>query len=217
MKRLPFAITLVTLALSPVAANACEGDPACLGEKIAKNCVMCHGPSYQGYFVAPRLAGQRAQYIEEQIKGFLVHKRNNPYSELYMWRAAAKLSSLEPDAIRSVSVYLSTLEPEAAKDGKQELVSEGASLFAGGEPAENVPACAVCHGPNAVGAGTVPRLGGLSFTYLKRRLIEWGEGYHSSTPCPMPQVAKNLSDEKIEALASYLSFIDYREGARASK
>jgi cytochrome c553 len=74
-----------------------------------------------------------------------------------------------------------------------------------------VPACAVCHGPNAVGSRNIPRLGGLSYNYLKRRLEQWAEGYHASASYPMPIVASHLSEDKIEALASYFSFIEYGE------
>jgi cytochrome c553 len=50
-------------------------------------------------------------------------------------------------------------------------------------------------------------LGGLSYYYLKRKLREWGEGYHAAAVRPMPGVASKMSDEEIEAVASYLSFI----------
>lgn len=211
MKLLKLKIAIAAILSSSLSAMACEGDLVCAGETIARNCVMCHGPSYQGYFVAPRLAGQRPQYIENQLHDFLGHKRDNPYSQLYMWRASAKLESIDPNGARAVAAYFSTLQPKAAKDGNEEQVSAGLSIFSGGEPSENVPACAVCHGPNAVGSRNIPRLGGLSFHYLKRRLEMWALGYHSSATYPMPKVAKNLSPDKIEALASYLSFIDYGE------
>ena len=172
---------------------------------------MCHGPSYQGYFVAPRLAGQRPQYVINQLRNFVAHSRDNPYSQLYMWRPAAKLEWIDPRGIEAVSAYFATLEPKSAKDGNEDLVGTGAAIFSGGEPGDNVPACAVCHGPNAVGSRNIPRLGGLSYHYLKRRLQQWAEGYHASASYPMPIVASHLSDDQIEALASYLSFIDYGE------
>ncbi len=214
MKLLGLKIAIVAVVSSSISALACEADLVCVGEVIAnRNCVMCHGPSFQGYFVAPRLAGQRPAYIQNQLRNFLAHSRDNPYSQLYMWRAAAKLDTQwgEEDGYRAVAAYFSTLQPIAAKDGKEELASIGANIFSGGEPAENVPACAVCHGPDAVGSRNIPRLGGLSYYYLKRRLELWGAGYHASASYPMPLVARNLSEEKIEALASYLSFIEYGE------
>ena len=43
--------------------------------------------------------------------------------------------------------------------------------------------------------------------YLKGRLEQWGQGYHSGTESPMPMVASHLGPNEIEALASYLSFV----------
>ena len=213
MKLLKLKIAVAAVLTSSLSAMACEGDLVCVGEQIARNCVMCHGPSFQGYFVAPRLAGQKPQYVVNQLHDLLAHKRDNPYSQLYMWRASAKLVSIDPDGIRAVAAYFATLEPKAAADGHRELVATGQNLFSGGEASENVPACAVCHGPNGVGSRNIPRIGGLSFHYLKRRLEAWGAGYHASATYPMPKIASNLSEEKIDALASYLSFIGSEEEA----
>ena len=51
------------------------------------------------------------------------------------------------------------------------------------------------------------RLGGLAYFYLKARLEQWGQGYHSGEGTPMPIVARELGPAEIEALASYLSFV----------
>jgi cytochrome c553 len=47
----------------------------------------------------------------------------------------------------------------------------------------------------------------LAYTYLKRRLEQWGEGFHAAAGPPMPGIASKLSQNQIEALASYLSFV----------
>ena len=74
-------------------------------------------------------------------------------------------------------------------------------------PDDNIVACVVCHGPNAEGVAQIPRLGGLAYTYLKRRLEQWGQGYHAAAGPPMPDISSRLSPQQVEALASYLSFI----------
>ena len=106
-----------------------------------------------------------------------------------------------------VAVYLSRLEAPAAADGRRDVAPHGEALYAEGLQESNIPACVVCHGPNAEGFGAIPRLGGLSYRYLKNRLEQWGEGYHAAAAAPMPRVASKLSDDEIEALASYLSFV----------
>ena len=76
-----------------------------------------------------------------------------------------------------------------------------------GIPEANIASCYACHGPNAEGVRDIPRLGGLAYFYLKVRLEQWGQGYHSDPSSPMPIVARQLGPQEIEALASYLSFV----------
>ena len=169
-----------------------------------RNCTWCHGTSAQGYLPAPRLAGQRRQYIENQLVGFMKHARDNPFSKQYMWFAAANLS---PRAAHDLAVYFSNLSPKSAEDGNQQLVAMGRTIYQDGVPDSNIVACIACHGPHAEGIREIPRLGGLSFSYLQRRLEQWGEGYNKTARLPMPHVASQLSAKQITELASYLSFI----------
>jgi cytochrome c553 len=115
--------------------------------------------------------------------------------------------------MRNLAAYFSALPPEAARDGKHELAAEGRVIFENGVPTENVAACQACHGPEAQGVREIPRLGGLSYTYLKRRLEDWSQGRDTSGTL-MPKVARSLSPSRIDALASYLSFV---EGASSEK
>jgi cytochrome c553 len=99
-----------------------------------------------------------------------------------------------------------------ADDGRTRLVARGRTIYQDGIPDSNIPSCVACHGPSAQGAaaqgaGQIPRLGGLSYHYLKRRLEQWGEGYDAAAPRPMPEIAIKLSVGEIDALASYLSFV----------
>ena len=169
-----------------------------------RDCTWCHGASAQGYTPAPRLAGQKIDYIQNQLKDFWTHTRDNPFSRQYMWAAAANLS---PQRAHDLAVYFATLPGTPANDGNKELVARGQTIYFDGIPGANIAACIACHGPNAEGAGTIPRLGGLAYTYLKARLEQWGEGYHARAKIPMPRIAGRLSVDQIEALASYLSFV----------
>ena len=121
-----------------------------------------------------------------------------------MWGAVANLS---PGTAHYLATYFSALPPNVANDGDKDLAITGKALYEHGEPDSNTVSCAVCHGPNAEGIREIPRLGGLSFYYLKRKLSQWVEGYHTTAAAPMPQIASKLSPNQVEALASYLSFI----------
>jgi cytochrome c553 len=197
MKLTELKITILAVALCTGAARA--DDSASI-----RNCTWCHGTSAQGFSTAPRLAGQRHQYIEKQLASFNHHTRDNPFSRQYMWGAVAALS---PQSTHELSNYFSMLSPKAANDGNAGLVATGKTIYELGIPDSNVVSCLVCHGPNAEGVRDIPRLGGLAHSYLKRRLSQWGEGYHAVGSYPMPRVARSLSPNEVDALASYLSFI----------
>ncbi|WOJ91159.1 c-type cytochrome [Methylocapsa polymorpha] len=196
---------LIKSKLAILAIVSSAAGPLFADESLpVRNCTWCHGSSAQGFSTAPRLAGQREQYIENQLLSFSEHIRDNPYSRQYMWGAAANLS---PQTAHDLATYFSALPPKAAYDGDRELAAAGRTIYEQGIPESNVAACLVCHGPNAEGIREIPRLGGLAYSYLKSRLEQWDEGFHAAA-APMPQIARTLSPDEIDALASYLSFIE---------
>lgn len=121
-----------------------------------------------------------------------------------MWGAVA---ALDPYTARELANYFATIAPKAADDGDSTLASRGRTIYMEGIPEANIVSCYACHGPNAEGVRDIPRLGGLAYFYLKGRLEQWGQGYHSTPGSPMPIVASHLGPEEIEALTSYLSFV----------
>jgi cytochrome c553 len=199
MKRIGKIAILAILASAVSTASAWAGESAAV-----RNCTWCHGTGAQGYTVAPRLAGQRPQYIMSQIRSFREHARNNPFSKQYMWSAVA---ALDPHTARDLASYFASIPPKPANDGDSSLASRGRTIFMEGIPEANIVSCYACHGPNAEGVRDIPRLAGLSYSYLKGRLEQWGQGYHSTPGSPMPMVATHLGPEEIEALTSYLSFV----------
>lgn len=68
-------------------------------------CATCHGSDGHGTETLPRLAGQHAQYIENQLKSF--NKRERTNDNAVMHGIASKLSELET---KSVAAYLSGLK-----------------------------------------------------------------------------------------------------------
>jgi cytochrome c553 len=198
MKRIGLKIAILAIVASAVPAWAGGWE-----SPAVRNCTWCHGTSAQGFMVAPRLAGQRPQYIESQIRSFREHMRDNPFSKQYMWGAVAALG---PHTARDLAIYFATIAPKPANDGDKDLADKGRTIYLDGIPEANVVSCYACHGPNAEGVREIPRLGGLAYFYLKGRLKQWGQGYHS-TASPMPMVASHLGPDEIEALASYLSFV----------
>ena len=153
MKRigLIFVMLAIVAASTPARAGGLES-PA------VRNCTWCHGTSAQGYMVAPRLAGQRPQYIESQLRSFHEHTRDEPFSKQYMWGAVAALG---PHTARDLALYFATIAPKPANDGDRNLAARGKTIYLEGIPEANVVSCYACHGPNAEGVRDIPRLGGL--------------------------------------------------------
>ena len=117
MKGTRSRIAVFAIGCIVVSAMACQAE-----SPAVKNCTWCHGTSAQGYTPAPRLAGQRSQYLENQLAGFRTHARDNPLSQQYMWGAVANLNA---QSARDLATYFSTLPPKAASDGDMEPVAAG--------------------------------------------------------------------------------------------
>jgi len=67
-------------------------------------CASCHGATGGGTETLPRLAGQHAQYTENQLKAF--NKRERTNDNAIMHAIASKLSELE---LKAVAAYISGL------------------------------------------------------------------------------------------------------------
>lgn len=201
MKRIGLKIALLKVALLAVLTSI--GPATAWDTAKIRNCTWCHGTGAQGYQVAPRLAGQRPAYIFKQIRDLRSHVRDNPFSQQYMWNAVAALSA---DDAHGLATYFASIQPKAANDGDPALIATGRTIYMDGIPEANIVACFACHGPNAQGVREIPRLAGLSYDYLKSRLVQWAQGYHAGGGTPMPSVARELGPKEVEALASYLSF-----------
>ena len=140
--------------------------------KATHYCMVCHGRGARG-FVAyrpiPQLAGQQAQYIELQLTAFAErrHQRDLGYVRY------ENVHKLTPDQRSALAEYTSKLEPVPHKSASENLIAAGAALFNNGSPENDVPACAVCHGPDAKGSAIFPRLAGQWRPYLIGQLTDW--------------------------------------------
>lgn len=196
--------TAVLAILIPAAGHAGE-----LQDKLGY-CKNCHGDHFQGftgYYTAPRLAGQPAEYLENQFKALKAHRRDDPVAKRFMWPV---VSAGAPWS--AIAKHLSALDAPPSADGPRHLVEAGKKLFAEGSPDGNVPACAACHGEDAHGNDQVPRLAGQPYAYVVDQLIGWDKGYRAKDPAAgtdentMLPIAKGLSKEQIKAVAAFVSY-----------
>lgn len=196
------ALALAALVLSAPAWSA-TGDAAA-GQTKAAVCAACH--SVDGNSVNPiypKIAGQHAGYIVQQLTMFKNQQRQNPI----MLGFAITLSDQD---MADLAAYFSA-QTRAPALADEALVATGAALYRGGDPKRGIPACTSCHGPAGHGnplAG-YPAIGSQHAAYSADLLKRFRAGTVYGDPANaqakiMSQVAAGLTDAEIEALASYV-------------
>lgn len=209
MKRLVLALVLCAplLAVAETSGDLFTRGDAANGEKLAGTCAACHGPAgVSGNPEWPSLAQQNAQYTYEQLQAFKEGVRNNPL----MSSQAAGLSDQD---MRDLAAYFAeqTYKPGVASE---EAVAVAEPLYRAGDLERGIMGCAGCHAPNGVGnpATGYPKLAGQHATYSAQRLRAYrsGDGIDSANGKIMAAIAAKLTDEEIDALASYLNGLQIR-------
>jgi cytochrome c553 len=167
-------------------------------------CEVCHGVAAQGfngYYPIPRLAGQQIAYIENQLQGFVEHKRTNNI----MFNVGHVLS---PAMINALATDFHNLNPKPLGGGPKDLASAGEKIFQQGLPDAGVPPCATCHGPEAKGNDQFPRLAGQLYPYVVGQLTNWANERGETNSSVMAPIAHSLTQPQIKAVAAYLSNLE---------
>ena len=199
---------LAAAGLLCAAVATATAQPAKQGQQIAAQgtsqgvaaCISCHGAKGEGLGAFPRLAGTGQAYLLAQLDAFAGGSRKNPI----MQPIAQNLTPIERQA---VARYFSQLPaPFVASDPAQPSPSNtGAWLATRGRWADQVPACAQCHGPGGSGVGAqFPPLAGLPAAYIAEQLQAWKAGNRPPGPLAlMSEIAKKLSAAEVSAVAAY--------------
>jgi cytochrome c553 len=174
-------------------------------------CEVCHGLSargFVGYVPIPRLAGQQVEYIENELKGFVEHKRVNaasPTATNVMFNVGHVLS---PAMIKALATSFHNLNPKPFGGAPKQNLAAGKKIFEEGVPSAKVPACASCHGPEAKGNGQIPRLAGQLYPYVVKQLTNWSHERQEENSDIMTPIAHGLTESQIDAVAAYVSYLE---------
>ncbi|MGM0952904.1 MAG: c-type cytochrome [Pseudomonadota bacterium] len=199
MKRL---IAGVVLGVSLTAVAHGAGDPDA-GEQNAAVCASCHGqgggkPIQASY---PKLTGIGERYLYDQLVA--IKEGDRPIPEM-----TGLLDDMSDQDLQDLAAYFDG-EEMVVNQADPDLVDQGEALYRGGNMASGVPACAGCHNPKGDGnePGGYPAIGGQSAEYLANQLKAYRAGERDGTnnASIMVDVATELTDSEIEAVASYIS------------
>lgn len=188
------------------------------GKEINGVCAACHGDFGQGGKRGeyPRIAGQRAAYLKDQLKSFRARKRINipmyPYTQE---------RELPDEDIEAVSEYLAAIRlptkwPEF-KDTDDALTrleaTEKVMIIPRAEGnIENGKAiyqkeCFSCHGRDGRGRGKFPMLIGQYTNYLKKQADAYVKGERPHDEEGTTGILNKLSEKDIQDILAYLTTI----------
>jgi cytochrome c553 len=192
--------TLSLVAVLGCSAPAFAAGSVEAGQAKSATCMACHGvdgnsPSPEW----PSIAGQHAPYLERQLKAFKSGERTNDLM-------SPMAMILSDEDMADLAAYFSA---QKARGGETEpsKLALGQRVYRAGNVDAGVMACTACHGPTGTGnpmAGYAS-VQGQHATYVAAQLRAYRAGTRQTDPNQMMRnVAKLLSDEEIDAVASYV-------------
>ncbi|KXB30770.1 MULTISPECIES: c-type cytochrome [Dechloromonas] len=175
--------------------KAIQADPAALkaaveaGKKASFFCANCHGEDGVSKSPEiPNLAGQNPAYLLEQVRKFGSGERKDPFMQ-----GLIKVLKDE-ERVQIALFYASTTVLPSRSDAAQ--AAQGKVLFG--------KLCSRCHGEQAHGNETFPRLAGQKQPYLRTSIMRYRDGTGERNNQLMSIATASLKNEDITALTNYL-------------
>ena len=192
---------LISFLVSFGLMSAAQAGDATAGQAKAATCGACHGAD--GNSLAPnfpKIAGQGERYLIKQITDIKNGARQVPEMTGFVMNLS------EEDIADIAAFYASkTISGGAATP---ELVEAGRQVFAGGNEATGVPACAACHGPAGKGLPSAgfPALAGQHAAYTEKQLKDFYSGKRTNDGDTkiMRDIAKRMHMDEIKAVSDYI-------------
>ena len=195
MARAAWLLGLLSLS-SVVLAQA---DEARARKIVGGVCFVCHGMEGESAGEAfARLAGQHWEYTARQLEHFKTGKRKSTA----MADMAARLTS---DEMVALGRYFEKQQVAPVPPRDKDLASAGQVIYHQGNRQTGLPACASCHGPDARGAATLPRLAGQVAAYTQNRLRQFQQREGGRDAVAAHAALARMSPQDMAAVAEYLS------------
>ncbi|MDE2416502.1 MAG: cytochrome c4 [Burkholderiales bacterium] len=176
-----------------------QADEARAKKIVSGVCSLCHGADGESSSeVFPRLAGQHWEYIAKQLENFKSGKRESTA----MSQMVAKLT---PDEMVALGKYFEKKKAPAEPAKDAALAAVGRYIYVSGNKFSGVPACAGCHGPDALGTSSLPRLAGQYATYIESQLNQFNKRQRTNDNAVMHSIVAKMTPLEMAAVAEYLS------------
>ena len=160
----------------------------------------------------PKLAGLGEKYLIKQMQDIKNGSRNVP-------EMTGLLNGYTDEDIANVAAFFNSkplqlsgskeIEVQVNSGIKVDGLALGEKTYRAGNPKVGVPACTGCHSPSGKGNDPAgyPRLGGQHAAYIEKQLRDFraGNRVNDGDTKTMREVAANLSDAEIVALANYIA------------
>lgn len=185
---------LLQLAALPVLADAARAE-----EIVQGKCFICHGAQGESSSpVFPRLAGQNAAYVARQLADYRSGKRRSTTMQ-------PMVEDLSPADFQALGAYFATQPTIGHQVADTDLAQMGRFIYQRGNPYSGVAACATCHGSNAHGTTTLPRLAGQHAQYTENQLKQFNTRERNNDNAVMHGIASKLTELELKAVSAYLS------------
>lgn len=192
------ASLLVWVSVQAVA----DGDAAA-GQAKSAICAACHGADGNSMVPNwPKLSGQHEQYLLRQLR--LIKSNARPVPEMM-----GITPGLSDQDLQDLAAWYASQEITGGV-ADESKVALGEKVYRAGNAESGVPACMACHGPAGEGnpLSGYPALAGQHAVYTSNMLKRFRSGENWGTDDAASMVmngsASELTDEEIEALASYI-------------
>jgi cytochrome c553 len=197
---LPWRSTIAAAAaalLLPVWAAA--ADLARAEEIVQGKCFICHGAEGESSSpVFPRLAGQNANYVARQLADYRSGKRKSTTMQ-------PMVEDLSPADFLALGAFFASRPTIGHAVADPELAQMGRFIYARGNPYSGVASCATCHGKDAHGTDSLPRLAGQHAQYTENQLKQFNTRERTNDNAVMHGIASKLTELEVKAVAAYLS------------
>ena len=193
------ALAIAWLALGFCSIAWGQADEARAKKIISGSCFLCHGAQGDSSSeVFPRLAGQHSEYIAKQLSNF----KSGARKSTAMRDMVAKLT---PDEMLAIGKFFEkqSVPVEAPKDAG--LAAVGNYVFHNGNKFSGVPACASCHGAEANGTASLPRLASQYAVYIETQLKQFNTRERNNDNAVMHAIVAKMTPLEMAAVAEYLS------------